>query len=86
MDVFTDILSEYFFVVVSFASKLSVVYMLLTTNCPTQRFGFHWPPFTSVDHLHLHVLAPASQMGLLSRLAYRPGSPWFVTVSVLSVA
>uniref|UniRef100_A0A8C4QBF6 Aprataxin n=1 Tax=Eptatretus burgeri TaxID=7764 RepID=A0A8C4QBF6_EPTBU len=57
--------------------------MLLTTNCPTQRFGFHWPPFTSVDHLHLHVLAPASQMGLLSRLAYRPGSPWFVTADWL---
>uniref|UniRef100_UPI00358F620A adenosine 5'-monophosphoramidase HINT3 isoform X2 n=1 Tax=Myxine glutinosa TaxID=7769 RepID=UPI00358F620A len=47
------------------------------------RFGFHWPPFNSIDHLHLHVLAPASQMGLLPRLAYRPGTPWFVTADWL---
>lgn len=31
------------------------------------RLVFHVPPFNSVDHLHLHVLAPASKMNLFNR-------------------
>ncbi|XP_039980570.1 histidine triad nucleotide-binding protein 3-like isoform X2 [Xiphias gladius] len=44
------------------------------------RLGFHLPPFSSVPHLHLHALAPASEMNLKSQLRYGPQSYWFITV------
>ncbi|KAH8860134.1 Histidine triad nucleotide-binding protein 3 [Schistosoma japonicum] len=25
-------------------------------------FGFHWPPFNSVHHLHMHILGPKQHM------------------------
>ncbi|XP_072535947.1 adenosine 5'-monophosphoramidase HINT3 [Salminus brasiliensis] len=53
------------------------------TDFSDVRFGFHWPPFHSVVHLHLHVLAPASQMGFMSRLIFRPDSYWFITADQL---
>uniref|UniRef100_A0A671Q7X8 HIT domain-containing protein n=1 Tax=Sinocyclocheilus anshuiensis TaxID=1608454 RepID=A0A671Q7X8_9TELE len=39
------------------------------TDLNDVRFGFHWPPFCSVTHPHLHVLAPVSQMGFMSCVA-----------------
>lgn len=45
------------------------------------RMGFHLPPFTSVPHLHLHALSPASMMNIKSQLRYGPQSHWFITVS-----
>ncbi|KAK0130936.1 Histidine triad nucleotide-binding protein 3 [Merluccius polli] len=44
------------------------------------RMGFHLPPFSSVPHLHLHVLAPASEMNSRSLSRYGPQSYWFITV------
>ncbi|KDR20307.1 histidine triad nucleotide-binding protein 3-like isoform X1 [Zootermopsis nevadensis] len=43
------------------------------------RFGFHWPPFNSIQHLHLHAISPASSLGFVSRLIFRPNSWWFVS-------
>uniref|UniRef100_A0A671U8M2 Histidine triad nucleotide-binding protein 3-like n=1 Tax=Sparus aurata TaxID=8175 RepID=A0A671U8M2_SPAAU len=50
------------------------------SNLDDVRFGFHIPPFSSVPHLHLHALAPASTMGFKSQLHYGPQSHWFITV------
>jgi len=38
---------------------------------------YHVPPFNSVDHLHLHVLAPASEMSWIYRFVkYLVGTRW----------
>jgi diadenosine tetraphosphate (Ap4A) HIT family hydrolase len=34
------------------------------------KIGFHLPPFYSVPHLHMHVIAPWSTMSLWKRLKY----------------
>ena len=43
------------------------------------RLGFHWPPFHSVSHLHLHAISPTSDMGLMARMIFKPNSWWFVS-------
>ncbi|XP_028253670.1 histidine triad nucleotide-binding protein 3-like [Parambassis ranga] len=44
------------------------------------RMEFHVPLFSSVPHLHLHALAPASEMNIRSQLRYGQRSHWFITV------
>jgi diadenosine tetraphosphate (Ap4A) HIT family hydrolase len=44
---------------------------------------FHVPPFNSVDHLHLHVLAPASEMNWVYRVKYLRGMRWCVSDEVV---
>lgn len=43
------------------------------------RTGFHWPPFNTVDHLHLHVISPVDNMSLLRKFMFKANSYWFVS-------
>ena len=41
---------------------------------------FQVPPFNSVNHLHLHVLAPVSKMSVLMRFVYKVDTFWCSSV------
>ncbi|XP_066260286.1 adenosine 5'-monophosphoramidase HINT3-like [Euwallacea similis] len=41
--------------------------------------GFHLPPFNTVDHLHLHLISPASSMSFLHKIMFMANSLWFAT-------
>jgi len=43
------------------------------------RLGFHWPPFHSVKHLHLHAISPTNDMSFIKRIIFRENSWWFVS-------
>ncbi|XP_038143469.1 histidine triad nucleotide-binding protein 3-like [Cyprinodon tularosa] len=53
------------------------------TDMEDVRLGFHQPPFTSVDHLHLHVLAPASKISTSMDYKFTPGTDRFITEEYL---
>ncbi|XP_030385975.1 histidine triad nucleotide-binding protein 3-like [Scaptodrosophila lebanonensis] len=50
-------------------------------NTSDALFGFHLPPFITVKHLHMHAIAPRSEIGIIYRMVFRPSTPWFKTVS-----
>ncbi|XP_049884406.1 adenosine 5'-monophosphoramidase HINT3-like [Pectinophora gossypiella] len=64
------------------AKMLAVSKDLLSKNnlsVADARFGYHWPPFRSVRHLHLHTIAPEAEMGYIGRLLFMKNSYWFVS-------
>ena len=40
------------------------------------QFCFHVPPYNSIDHLHLHVIATPRQMSLKNMIKYFPSTYW----------
>jgi diadenosine tetraphosphate (Ap4A) HIT family hydrolase len=50
-----------------------------TTTSDDYRLCYHVPPFNSVHHLHLHVLAPVSEMGWFAKhCKYKTQTPWCI--------
>lgn len=47
------------------------------------RYGFHMPPFISVDHLHMHIISPATQMGFVHSNLFRESSWYFLSPDAL---
>lgn len=45
--------------------------------------GFHVPPFNSVKHLHLHGIAPKSDMKFVGRWIFRENSYWYKTADTI---
>ncbi|XP_062267874.1 adenosine 5'-monophosphoramidase HINT3-like [Platichthys flesus] len=48
------------------------------TDMTDTRLGFHVPPYISVAHLHLHVLAPSSQISDDMIYKFIPGTSSFI--------
>ena len=42
-------------------------------------YGFHFPPFISVHHLHLHVIFSAKKLSYVGSSLFRKGSWYFVS-------
>lgn len=67
----------------------SVITTILITVCLKflftyfYRFGFHWPPFYTISHLHLHAISPINSMAWYFRyIGFNPQcSLIFVDVS-----
>lgn len=45
------------------------------------KFGFHMPPFNSVDHLHMHCFA--LPIKLLHRVRFSAAMPWFADAAMV---
>ncbi|KAK7099282.1 hypothetical protein V1264_003442 [Littorina saxatilis] len=48
-------------------------------NISDARLGFHWPPFHTIAHLHLHVISPQAEMGWIARGIFMQDTWWFKT-------
>lgn len=63
-------------------STSTVHWLQYVNNIFLFRLGFHWPPFCTISHLHLHAISPEDQIKTLYWLCgvFSPNTPWFKTV------
>lgn len=73
--------STFDFLVLEMKEQLAGFLSELNVNLDDVSYGFHWPPCTSIDHLHMHAIAPASKMGFVARLIFKPINMWYCSVS-----
>lgn len=69
--------------VLEMQNELRNLFSTKNVNLDDISYGFHWPPFTSITHLHMHGIAPASKMGFIARQIFKPINMWYCTVSLL---
>ncbi|XP_067339036.1 adenosine 5'-monophosphoramidase HINT3-like isoform X2 [Channa argus] len=55
------------------------------TNMKDIRLGFHQPPYISVNHLHLHVLAPTNKISEYLMYKFMPKTVAFITEESLTM-
>jgi len=57
-------------------------FMSQTDPANPHTFGFHVPPFNSIDHLHLHCLSGKRKGMIGGVVAFMEGTPWFISVDM----
>lgn len=60
-------------------ATVDIISEKLDLNPASTRTGFHWPPFNTVNHLHLHVISPIEKMNVMRKMMFKPSSYWFVS-------
>ncbi|XP_055322194.1 adenosine 5'-monophosphoramidase HINT3-like [Sitodiplosis mosellana] len=65
--------------IIEMQNELRNLLSVKNVNLDDVSYGFHWPPFTSIDHLHMHAIAPVSKMGFVQRLVFKPINMWYCT-------
>lgn len=74
-----------FRIVKEMQQELNNLFVKKEVDLEDATFGFHWPPFNSISHLHMHAIAPVSKMNFISRWLFKPINVWYCTVSGRSV-
>lgn len=63
--------------------QLEEIFRSKGQNLDDVSYGFHWPPFISVKHLHMHGIGPMSKMSYFKRyVVFQRNNLWYRTVCI----